>query len=327
MDSPLFRQNQSNYTSDDSFYRTYSCEIFLRYISAFFFIAYFISAFLLKELKRNSMVYIHHTNLISFLFNLHYILYFEIDNLSENETFCKFSEVFWALSKLISAYSVGLIAVFRIIAVFDLEFYKKLISKKIYLIVPLIIIYVLCSLIFIGSKFGFKTTHGFLYCTDGHSSNLTDSIAYYLVQIFIGILLPTGLVIGAYFVIINKLSLTTQMTNVNEKRLMKQRFLAKQFLLINTCEIISSFFMIILGLRAILPGEIIINDEKRFIFRMLTLMIQSLMPVITISFTHSVQKIVNFKKLRQKFSNKTEYNNKMELETFDRTKTLNNQSL
>ena len=85
--------------------------------------------------------------------------------------------------------------------------------------------------------------------------------------------------------------------------------------------------MILLGLRAILPDVLVINNEKRFIFRLLTLMIQSLIHVITVSFTHSVQNKIKLIKFKLKLSNSTEHANKTELETFDRTKTLHNQTL
>lgn len=80
--------------------------------------------FLKADLQNRTLIFVHHANLIIFLFSLHYLLYLNFVHPNFNDerlsqTLCFISEVVWALLKVLRPYSVALIAVFRFIAVFS----------------------------------------------------------------------------------------------------------------------------------------------------------------------------------------------------------------
>ena len=103
----------------------------IRFSSAFIHIFYFWLVFKIAELRKLSLLYVHHANVISFMFNLHYLVYYhyvhpDLGDERLNEIMCVVSEVFWAMLKLLRTYSIALIAVYRLIAVFKIGLYKKL---------------------------------------------------------------------------------------------------------------------------------------------------------------------------------------------------------
>jgi hypothetical protein len=163
----------------------------------------------IKKLREISMLFAHHANLIGFLFNLHYCLYLDyilpsFDDDQLNHILCLISEQAWSLLKVARSYALVLIAIYRLIATFKLNMFKK-INKIHVLLLSLIIMYVIIILFITINKIGFGTTYGNVLCFDGYSPVLLMSILYFFCQTIFGLILPTLIVLVSYCFIQRKL--------------------------------------------------------------------------------------------------------------------------
>ena len=319
---------------------------------------YFWLIYKIVELRKLTLLYVHHCNFVSFLFNFHYIIYYHyihpyFDDPKWIDITCTISEVFWAMLKLLRTYSILLIAVYRAVAVFKVNLYKKMNSSWVYIMIPLGVDYLICALIYLATKYGYQTKYGYLYCFDGFSPIFYNSISYFGMNALIGILLPVIASVVLYHVIqakLNKLSrkvgtngsssskrarvgtsamqashhrierseassATTntmhhsvsvsyvntislkpngdesrQVSSSTKKDYSRQRNLAKQFLIMDICEIASSIMVIGLGMRYLIPNLNEYYNIARFLLRSFNLLFQSLVPVAAMYYNPDICK-------------------------------------
>ena len=275
----------------------------IRFSSAFIHIFYFWLVYKIVELRKLSLLYVHHANFVSFMFNLHYLVYYhyihpDFGDATLNGIMCTISEVFWAMLKLLRCYSIALIATYRLVAVFKIGLYKKLNQSWIFMLIPLGVVYFICGLIFLVTKYSFGTTYGYLFCFDGSSSYLSNSTGYFIANALAGFIAPVLFTIMSYLFIrwkLFKLSIKifseNHIINSNKNNLdvsiisnfimEKQTRLAKQFFFMNGCELISSLMIIGLGMRYIITNLNEYNNIARFLMRSTNLFFQLLLPVTT----------------------------------------------
>ena len=96
---------------------------------------YFLIAFFVKCFHGRTHIYLHHVNVISLLYVIHFMFYFgsrsrSIKSSVKPEFLCTLSELSWSILKYLRMFSLTLLAVYRYWAVFKMKFYKKLNSKK-----------------------------------------------------------------------------------------------------------------------------------------------------------------------------------------------------
>ena len=333
----------------------------LRFYSFFVHIFYFFLVCKIPELQRISLLYVHHTNVISFLFNLHYIVYYDYlhPNFADqnlNNIICTISEVAWAMLKLLRTYSIAQIALYRLIAVFKVNIYRKMNKSKLSLVFPLIGVYLLCAIIFLATKYGFHTTYGQLYCFDGFSPVVADSIGYFAVNAVLGFIIPVVFAVLAYELIkrkLAKLSAKTEKkktvstfqksvilkggpsksigsdhvnsieapsagasTMIGRKSIPgesgasgspanvkhdyeRQSSLAKQFFIMDLCEIASSIMVVGLGMRYMMPDLNNYYNIPRFLMRSFNLLFQSFVPVAAMVYNPDICK--QLRKWRKKY--------------------------
>lgn len=269
-------------------------DVVIRFSSALIHLFYFLIIFLIADLQNRTLIFVHHANLISFLFNLHYLLYFNFIHPSFsderlNATLCFVSEVVWALLKIIRPYSVALIALYRLIAVFKLSLFKFINRTKGYFIVNFIFVYFITIIIFMGSKYWFKTSYGYLYCFDGFGTNGKDSLNYFIVQSVVGIIVPTLFTNVAYYLITiklkrlsNRLQNDAEVSGTTRQATIREKHLVEQFFFINLCEIVSSIMVVGLGLRYLIPNLNEYYNVTRFLLRSVNLFFQLLIPIVSI---------------------------------------------
>lgn len=305
----------------------------MRVFTLIVYIVYFIVVSLSKELKHLSFIHMHHTNLIGLFISAHYTVWiisdlptFEDKNL--NNVLCSLSETFWAVTKHARAYSILILAIYRVIAVFKVNIYKRFIKSKLISIGSISIVWIVSGLLFIISKFSARTLPGLIYCYDGYSTNAESSLLYYSVTSLVGYILPVVFVIVLYAIIRVKLfkltkSLsketdneqcvkvidlaefeTSTMNGVQKKKPKKQRnikihkhkekHLAHQFIIINSFEVGSICAFMLLSLSNIFP---ILNGNLYFLrqfLRILNLICQSAIPIISVVYNPA---ILNFCKV------------------------------
>ena len=191
----------------------YACRVLCLVVHA----AYFVIVLSCKDLRKISLIHMHHTNLIGLLTAIHYCIWIawtepSTGNEQLNDILCSISEAFWALSKFARCYSILNLALYRMVAVFRVTLFKKIVkSIKIYA-VSTIMVWVVSGVIFVIAKFSSHTLPGLIICYDGYSPNSEDSIQYYIITSILGFLLPFILVKICYIAIRMKLdSLDTKL--------------------------------------------------------------------------------------------------------------------
>ena len=114
----------------------YSARVFCLVIHSIYFIIVAIS----RDLKKMSLIHVHHVNFIGLLSSIHYCIWIAWSQPSTgneliNSVLCSISETVWALCKFARCYAILTLAIYRVVAVFRVNYFKKLVkSIKIYLI-------------------------------------------------------------------------------------------------------------------------------------------------------------------------------------------------
>ena len=339
---------QTKLTIDIIFY----IDSVIRITSCLVHLIYFILIIKLKIMRTKSSLYTHHANLIGFMFNLHYIIYWSETHPNTldsdlNDLLCRISEDLWSFLKVIRTYSIGLIALNRMIAVFNVHLYQKINRNNFNLMIPLILMYLWVILLCVANKQIFKTTYGYLYCFDGYSIIFFNSLMFFLVQTILGIVLPTLFTVTAYLIIHKKLDLKFQNQNPssyifnlkllyfynyfylikgpvsfnqvvasvmnsntitdanlikiaqksilrNYRKQVKDYELAKQFLVMNICEIISCLMITGLGMRYLFPNLNEYYCIARFLLRTINLFFQLIIPIVTIYYNKLIRLNIYF---------------------------------
>jgi hypothetical protein len=279
----------------------------VRIYSELLHLVYFLLVIFIKNQQTKNLLYVHHLNFISFAFNTHYFAYFNftrpnIDKkLIEYRIVCTMSEILWSSLKNLRTNSIALIAFYRLISVFRIGVFMRLNQGKIPILLPLLIIYLWTALNVALPKFVFKTTYGPMYCFDGYSKVFLNSLGYFLYQSFLGILLPTMFAIGSYFLISKKFnSIKYLRSNFVRSRSASlggsNQRLTKQFLLLDMFELLSCGMLVGLDTRHLIKGFDEYYSIQRLLLRMMNILFQSFIPLITI-----ISNPFIVKKLREKY--------------------------
>lgn len=168
-----------------------------RILSMLIYITYAVFVVKYKFLRHKSLIYVHHSNLVGFLFCVMYIFYFgsslpATSNSYANLVFCVMSEIIWSLLKYLRSYSILLIALYRLLAVFFIQLFKFFNRSYWLLLMPILLSWIFSGVVFVATKYGFHTTYGSLYCIDGLGRSLDETINYLIVTSvvsYIGILI------------------------------------------------------------------------------------------------------------------------------------------
>ncbi|CAF0729871.1 unnamed protein product [Brachionus calyciflorus] len=309
--------NSSNITENFEFSLT-NLDYIVRFLNLFAQLFYVIAIVYLKDLQALPLVPMHHTNLIGLINAIHYCLWIisnqpDLRNDTLNEIFCSVSEATWGITKYARAYSILVVAIYRLIGVTRLTLYKKITNSK-FAICSIIIVWFLSAFIFLVAKYSTQTTHGKIYCYDGYSPNLIQNLIYYLLTSLFGYALPLILVIIFYVIIQIKLIKISKNLNFTETHSKpssvepddstrnnketkksvkhgkihkkfhhkKEKKLAHQFIIINFLEFGSMVAFMMLSLNNIYP---ILNLNYYFLrqlLRIVNLSFQTAIPIMSL---------------------------------------------
>ena len=104
----------------------------------------------------------------------------------------------WATTKYFRSYSILMLAVYRLVAVIKIEWFKKWIKSIKIIICSFLVEFVICISFIIISKYSFGTTYGPVMCYDGFSENLSLGIRYFALTTVLGVVVPNVLVVFIY---------------------------------------------------------------------------------------------------------------------------------
>ena len=196
-----------------------------RIVSALLFIIYFLLVICLKELRTLNLLYVHHANFVGFLFVLMYLVYFNAmlpntGNAQLNDALCQLTEYIWGILKYLRAYSILLIALYRLAAVKYVNLFKLVNKSYFNILVPIAVEWLFSVVHFLAIKFAFGTTYGNSFCIDGYSTSFESTLGYLIVSSTICILVP--------FVIITIIYLVVRSTLLNSAAKMRNRSMSEQ---------------------------------------------------------------------------------------------------
>ena len=140
-----------------------------RYYCLFVHVVFFIVLAFSKYFHKRPMLYVNHATIVNCFYCISQTFYIfgdhpALGDETLNEIICSFSEIFWIFCIYIRMYSILLIAVYRYLAVFHLNLYKKLNESFIRLMVPLVLTWMVSIASPLISKYIFNTTHGYTLC-------------------------------------------------------------------------------------------------------------------------------------------------------------------
>lgn len=297
---------------------------------------YFLTVLCYKELQLMSLLQMHHTNVIGLLTGLHYSIWIawtapNTGNKILDNILCSLSEAFWAISKYARCYSILVLAVYRLVAVFHTNTFNKLIKSLKLAMLSIFMVWLVSGAIFGLAKFTGHTLPGIIICYDGYSPILQNSIIYYVITSTLGYILPTSLIVIVYVVIRLKLaqighkldltkrnrvrpnvfsiSASLKISNndptINNhknasvldpdislyKKRSAEKKLAQQFILINLFEIGSCVFLVMLSLTNVI---VVFSTDKYYVRQLVrigNLVCQSIIPIVSLIYSPVLKKI------------------------------------
>ena len=216
-------------------------DLTVRCVSSVIFLAYFLLVAWFKDQRTVNLFYVHHANFVNLIYTLIYLSFFNSTspNLGSehlNDIFCHLVEILFGLLKFLRSYSVLLIALYRLSAVYAIDFYRQLNNSCFKIILPVVIVWLLSLMLAISTKYASNTTYSQSLCLDGFSNEMRDSVTYMVVTSILSILVPFSFTLAIYYFIRSKLRKTRKTSclskTLNKENRREQRF-ASQILAIN----------------------------------------------------------------------------------------------
>lgn len=265
-----------------------------------------------------SLIHMHHTNFIGLLTAVHYCVWIawitpSTGNATINNIVCSISEAFWAVTKFARSYSILVLAIYRLVAVFRITLFKRIVKSVRIYVITVLAVWLVSAVIFICAKFSSFTEPGLILCYDGYSPFIQNSIVYYIITSLLGFLLPGFFTILAYVFIRIKLNkIDTRLIDANNPTdhqadhsktgqpghttlsKAKENNLAKQFVIINGLEVASCAFSVLLSSSNVIT---VFSTQFYFIrqlFRICNLIFQTLIPVASLMYSSAFKKTFDF---------------------------------
>jgi hypothetical protein len=274
---------------------------------------YFAFLIFYKELRTIPMFSMNHINMIGLLTGIHYCIWIpwnspSTGNAQINALLCTISEVFWALSKFARGYAILVLAIYRFVAVFRPNLFKKLVkSWRFTLFSNICMVWLVSAIIYMIPKFWNNTTYGPNLCIDGYSPISANSINYYIFTAILGYLLPTILTIGIYILIRMRLgrmgsrldrvgptsSITEAAKSANAMIRQKERRLAQQMFIINFLALGACIFIVFFQLNSLLGT---LTSQLTYIRQLLRIGIvscQAFVPIVSLIYSPVIGKVTH----------------------------------
>ncbi|CAF1010635.1 unnamed protein product [Brachionus calyciflorus] len=255
-----------------------------RYMTIFVHLVFIFVLIMSSSLRKKTKLYVNHATIVNCFYTLVMTMYifFERPNTSNpilNDFICSISEIWWIYSSYIRMYSIFLIAIYRYLAVFKVNLFKKINDSYLMLLSPIIFIWFISILFPVIFKYIFRTNASRVFCLDGDTTVFTNTILYFIFNYSLIVIIPSFFIVGIYIKIIHKLkmnskriirksnSLKTISVNLKQSSSQeteetqnnrKQRRFANQFILMCVSVIASAFVLSIFSLRGIIPNYFII---------------------------------------------------------------------
>lgn len=155
---------------------------------------YFALLIFCERLKRPQWFYVHHANLVGFLFCFMFIIYFNVSPFSVDsnlkEIYCPLSELLWAILKFVRAYSILMIAFYRYFEICQKSWLKKFNNTKRMMFMQVAVLWIVAVLFSVVMKYSLGTSYRVIYCLDGYSTSVVNEIVYQVVSMLVISVIP-----------------------------------------------------------------------------------------------------------------------------------------
>jgi hypothetical protein len=286
-------------------------------ISRFYSLAMHLICFSMQmaspKTRTRTYLYLNHAIFTNGFFVLLFVIYIyqSVPNYADqslNNILCEIASVFFIFAIYISSFSVLLIAIYRYLAVFKQNLFKKLNTSILYLTPPLLIVWIASLGLPLISKFSFQTTYAAVYCLDGNSSVYLNVIFYSMFNGFFSVLIPSAVILVIYVLILRKLislknklktdDSSTKNTEANSRKsLKKEERFANQFKIMGLSVVSRGIILTYFSLKTVIPNYFLMV-YLRTILRSIVFMSFSMVPTISIYYHPFIIKIL--KKINSK---------------------------
>lgn len=168
------------------------------------------------------MLYINHATVVNSFFGIMLTAY-NFGNAPQtpskvlNEILCSMSEILWSFVTYVRMYSILLISVYRLIAVFKVHWYKRLNESYVYLLIPIVLVWTVSFLFPIAAKYMFQTTSSAVFCLDGYTTIFINNLLYFIFNYFFMVIAPSTPIVAIYIKIILRLRSLASKVNPGAK--------------------------------------------------------------------------------------------------------------
>jgi hypothetical protein len=164
-----------------------------------------------ERLHKRTLLYMNHTCLVNMIMPILIIGYIfstvpSFPDPSLNYVLCHMSEFFYKFALYIKMYSIWLLSIYRYLAVYKINIYKKLNSSLILLILPLLCIWIISAAFPLILKYSLNTTTSAVACLDGFTPLFLNSLLYIIFHYAFMLFLPMTCIILNYVWIVQKLN-------------------------------------------------------------------------------------------------------------------------
>lgn len=145
--------------------------------------------------------------------------------------------------------SVLLLAVYRYVACFQPNLYKRINSRLLYIYGLIVGSWVISFLLPLVWKFSLGTTYSIYFCTDGFNpDSLAYSIIYYVINLMLSSAIPFVVIVVLYVKIYKRLEQQSRKALLNSVNSNKLAKFAKHFIILNILLFISTLLATFLDL-------------------------------------------------------------------------------
>lgn len=188
--------------------------IALNFLTLSLCLAYSLFIFIFKKLRKRQYLYMNHANLCGIVYAAMAAGYSinPYPNFTQPELnlqICLMSEILWIFGKYIRMYSIILVAVYRFIAIFKFNWYRKLNTSYVYLCTPIVLVWLWSLVLPLASKYIFGTSinkNNSFYCLDGYSKSSKAVLSYFFFNYTFMLFLPTAGIVFMYIRIMQRLN-------------------------------------------------------------------------------------------------------------------------
>ena len=282
-------------------------DLIIRCVATAIFLAYFALVACYKEQRKASLVYVHHANFVNLIYTLIFLCFFNssypnLGSENVNQAFCQLVEILFGLLKFLRSYSVLLIALYRLAAVYAIDFYRNLNKSTWKIPVSVAIVWLLSTALALSTKYATRTIYHKSFCLDGYSNEMSSIIAYMVVTSVVGILAPCSLTLVIYYMVRYKLNKTENRTV--DSGIKRGQRLNAQLLAFNVSSTVSFSIAFVQTFRYIIPEFNTTMYFLRQLLRIINLASIATFPIISFYFNPAF-KIWNLRAGKLKDGNKT----------------------